>query len=118
MQSGHERYNCKKSLAKNLNLKKISQTNWSTPAGDFQTNHKTTLQFTLPEFHTKKLVTWEAYVTEQPMNYDSIIGRELMSKLGIIIDFKNQTLEWDDMAAPMKTANAEPPSEFYNTNSV
>ena len=102
-------------FVKKLKQKEIKNTSWSTPAGAFETKYKANIKFTLPEFHAKKLITWDTYITDQPMNYDLIIGRDLMKELGLIIDFKNESIIWDDVKVSMKTANAQPPKEFYNT---
>ena len=36
-----------------------------------------------------------------------IIGRDLMCKLGLITDFKNNTLIWEDTSRPMRTSQEE-----------
>ena len=73
------------------------------------------MEFTLPEFHSKILITWKAFVTQHKMQYDFIIGRDLMSQLGIILDFKENNIVWDDMLVCMKSPNAQPPQDFYLT---
>ena len=35
------------------------------------------------------------------LEYDMIIGRDLLKSLGIIIDFKHGVLRWDDVTIPM-----------------
>ena len=35
------------------------------------------------------------------LEYDMIIGRDLMKFLGLIIDFKHEVLYWDDVTIPM-----------------
>ena len=49
------------------------------------------------------------------MQYDLIIGRDLLSQLGIIIDFKKNNIVWDDMLLHMKLPNTKPPQDFYST---
>ena len=102
-------------LVKHLPTLNGKPTNWITPAGNFQTDSTVSIEFTLPEFHTKKLITWQAFVTPHKMQYDLIIGRDLMSQLGIILDFKENNIVWDDMLICMKAPNAQPPQDFFLT---
>ena len=66
----------------------------------------------MPEFHQHKSVEWEVHVTPQKMHYDIIIGQDLMTELGIIIDYKNHQISWDDATISMKQEDALPP-EFF-----
>ena len=70
------------------------------------------MEFTLPEFHTKQWITWKAFVTPHKMQYDLIIGRDLVSQLGIILDFKENNIVWDIMLVCMKSPNAHSPQDF------
>ena len=49
------------------------------------------------------------------MQYNLIIGRDLMSQLGIILDFKENNMVWDNMLVCMKSPNAQPLQDFYLT---
>jgi hypothetical protein len=55
-------------------------TNWTTNAGTFKTDCKVKCQFTLPEFHEGKDISWNMYVDESDASrlniYDMIIGRD------------------------------------------
>ena len=42
------------------------------------------------------------HVTEQKSNYDMIIGRDILSELGINLNFKDMTVQWDTAVIPMK----------------
>lgn len=89
-------------FTKNLRTNSEFPTVWRTAAGNFETKKKTKIQFTLPELHENKLIEWTAHVTERPMGYDLIIGRDLLSSLGIKIDFSKLLIEWDGNELPMK----------------
>jgi hypothetical protein len=53
----------KKSFIKKYQKKILSKsTNWTTKAGTFKTDSKITCQFTLPEFHQGKDISWNMYV--------------------------------------------------------
>ena len=68
-----------------------------TLAGTFSSNQELTLSNTLfPEFHRARSIdNIQAKIFDQPCQYDMIVGCDLMSELGIILDFKNKTITWD-----------------------
>ena len=41
-------------------------------------------------------------VTNQNSSYDLIIGRDLISELGIILNFQNLTIAWENSVCGMK----------------
>ena len=47
------------------------------------------------------------------MSYDLIIGRDLLRELGIVLDFKNNTIQWDDVEMPMKS-NQQVQNEHFH----
>ena len=50
----------------------------------------------LPEFHrTRTLTTMKAQIFEANCRYDLILGRDLLTSLGIVINFENKTMIWD-----------------------
>ena len=102
-----------KKFVKNLRTKQDSVQTWETPAGTFETHSKCKVDFTMPEFHPKRLITYKVHVTPQPMGYDMILGTDLLRELGFILDFKEETITWDDATLPMKPRDAEPP-DFYS----
>jgi len=63
-------------------------------------------QFSLPEFHRDRVLEWKLHVTQDLGAYDMILGRDVLSGLGIKIDFANNLMEWDSVAIPMKEADA------------
>ena len=88
-------------VAKNLRIRKNSHKTWSTAAGTFDTRGKTKAQFKMPELREQTIIEWDVHVTPNNMSYDMIIGRDLLSTLGIIIDFDNQMIEWQGTRIPM-----------------
>jgi hypothetical protein len=75
----------KRSFVKKYKKKTFSKsTNWTTKAGTFKTDCKVTCQFTLPEFHQGKDISWNMYIdgSDTRLNsYDMIIGRDLLHEL-------------------------------------
>src|SRR5210317_162882 len=94
--------------ARKLRLKKSksAQTVWTTPGGALQTTSKCNGQFTMPELHDSRLIEWDLHVTKNLGAYDMIIGRDILTDLGIDILFSNNTIEWDESQIPMKDADA------------
>jgi hypothetical protein len=63
--------------------------------------------FSLPEFNLKKQISWEFHVndrSESSSTYDMIIcqGRDFLGELGIIMNFNDHTVTWDNDTIPMK----------------
>ena len=52
-----------------------------------KTKRKCEIKFTLPEFHENRKINYNAYLEDEShqaaINYDIIIGRDLMHSLGI-----------------------------------
>jgi len=69
-----------------------------------ETNQKCKLQFMFPELSETKLIEWKMHIVDsESMNYDIIIGRDVLEELGIIIDFKSKQITWDEISVPMRT---------------
>ena len=72
------------------NLKKLNSKNpvtWKTANGKFSTDQTVNVKFQLPEFTEKITVNQPFHVCPHDLDYDMIIGRETLVKLGIGIDF-------------------------------
>ena len=79
-----------KKFINNSKSTKDKKTRWTTKAGNFNTNRKCEVDFTLPAFNAKKIVSWNCYVDESDNsnnNYDMIIGRDILHELGIDLMF-------------------------------
>jgi len=61
---------------------------WNTAAGPMATKYKTKVQFMLPELSETKLIKWNMHI----MDSKTIIGRDMLGEIGIIIDFKLKQL--------------------------
>ena len=58
--------------------------------------------FNLPEFFESKVVQSFVHIFDQKLSYDMIIGRDVMSALGIKIDFENHLVWWKEAHLPMR----------------
>ena len=79
---------------------------WTTKGGIFSTDARCAVPFYIVDFSTQKKVTWSFHVDNQTRSsksgYDMIIGRDLLTKLGIDIKFSSSTLMWEDTEIPMR----------------
>ena len=69
-----------------------SKQQWNTAGGAATTSEKAIIQFSLPEFYEKTIIQKEVHVFNTEMNYDMIIGRDLLTELGINLDFYHQKI--------------------------
>ena len=58
--------------------------------------------FSLPEFFEDRLIEWNVHLTEKLGHYDMIIGRDLLTELGVDINFSTSTCSWDNSVIPMR----------------
>ena len=93
---------------KRLRSNKKEQT-FITAAGAFVSAGKAIVEFSLPDLNDSKVIKWPCYLDDaNDMSYDVIIGRDLMTKLGISIDFKRKVIQWDDIELPMQERKVQP----------
>jgi hypothetical protein len=83
-------------------MKIIHKQNWSTAAGVLNTNSKMKIEFSMPELYENKHITWTAFIFDQNINYDMIIGRDLLTLLKFEINFEELIVRWGDAIIPMK----------------
>ena len=94
-------------VAKKLRIRRDkTRTTWTTLAGQFETNKRTQVIFKLNEFDEHVTVKHEFTVCDQQSNYDMIIGVDLMTELGIVLDFKNCEMHWSHRTVAMKSRSA------------
>ena len=93
LDSGGSECMIRKDIAKKLRIKKTTAKTWTTAAGNFATEGTTKAQFQFPELRSQSIIEWDMHVTDADMHYDMIIGRDLLSELGIILDFNMNTIE-------------------------
>jgi hypothetical protein len=91
-----------------------------TKGGTFHTSSKCKKNFILNEFYENEVIEWTLHVdkTSGPRQYNMIVGRDLMSQLGIILNFDGQTMTWDKSTIKMKEYKDlfdinSPINEFY-----
>ena len=104
----------KRSLFSKLKTTKDSETTWETASGDFSTKETVQAQFTLPELHEERLIEWKVHLTDnESMNYDLIIGRDLMTELGLDVLFSSNKIMWEHKTVPFKHYSATEKIDFF-----
>jgi hypothetical protein len=91
-----------------------SHSKWKTLAGTVYTPYEGVVKFKLPEFFESRTIQHKVYVTDNmsTMNYDMIIGRDIMSKMGLKINFELLCIEWDEVLVPFKSTDIGPAQSF------
>jgi predicted aspartyl protease len=81
-------------------------TKWATLGGNFVTNRKALVEFKFPELSISKTVTWIVHVNKKTSRemaaYDMIIGMDLMTAIGIFVNTRDKTVEWEGHAISLK----------------
>ena len=101
---------------KNLRQNDTAATIWQTQGGQFITTKRCKVHFSLPEFFDNRLIHWNFHVanTTTPANsYDMIIGRDIMTELGITLDFNLLVMTWDNATVLMRSADALSTEDAY-----
>ncbi len=109
-----------KKFVKNLRIWTSSKSSivWSTPAGEMKTQQRVKTQFTIPELQEKKLIEWNLHVTEGLGAYDMIIGRDILTFLGINIQFSDSTVHWEFASMPFKPVDAKVETAYHIAESM
>ena len=107
-------------FVRKVHMQNDTTTSWIMKGGNFQTS-KTT--FILKEFFENKSIEWNLHVDSTPglHRYDMILGHNIMSELRITLDFKDQTMTWDDSTINMKDPESlldllDPINDFFWSN--
>ena len=104
-------------LDSSIEVTKHSPTKWRTQDGSFITSEKVETKFKLPQFSLKRETSQTFHVMKKD-RYDIIIGRDVLTQLGIILNFKNKLIEWDEVAIEMTVLSKQsiPELQTYFNN--
>ena len=92
-----------KALPKNTQGTPVKPIKGSTLAGVFESSFEASLSdVRLPAlFCSRSIGSVCACVFSSPCCYDLIIGRDILAHIGLIVDFNDKVLIWDDSSIPM-----------------
>ena len=84
----------------------MEEAKWTSAGGAVKVlGGKLRLNFILPEFSesTSMLDTFSVYEgKDECLGWDVIIGRDMLSRMGINLNFSDHTMTWNDIVLPMK----------------
>ena len=66
-------------------------------AGSFNTTFVTEIILKLPELNHSAKIYAKCYLANKLSNYDLILSRDILCKLGIIFNFQNKTITWQEV---------------------
>ena len=79
---------------------------WHTQEGSINTNIKGRIYSILPELSANKILTWNCHVDDSTKGrYDMILGRYLLTALGLNLKFSDCVIEADDEAFKGSTSS-------------
>ena len=67
---------------------------WVTIAGKFSNEGIVEAQFQLTKLNPTAMITGKLHVAKSLRIYDMIIGRDLLNKMGLTLDFSTETFLW------------------------
>eukprot|EP00957_Ditylum_brightwellii_P102136 7786078-Ditylum_brightwellii.AAC.1 len=73
-----------------------------TDAENLKTHNKCKVTFILPKLHPTAQREHTMHVTNHQGRYDMKVGSDLLHKLGINLDFKENNITWSNYQADMK----------------
>ena len=110
-------------FVRKLRMKNDATTSWIMKGGNFQTSKKCKTTSILKEFFENKSIEWNLHEDSTPSlhQYDMILGHNVLSELRIMLNFKDQTMTWDDSTISMKDPESladllDPINDFFWSN--
>lgn len=89
-----------------IGIQQTKPVTWKTMGGNFVTRSNAIIKFKLPEFSKTKTITWSKHVDDNSdlphVQYDMIIGTNMMEAVGIDLRFSTMTIKLDYVIIPMK----------------
>ena len=67
-------------------------------AGTFNTTFVTQIILKLQELNCSAEIYVKRHLTDKLLNYKLILGRDKLHKLGIIFNFENKTISWQEVS--------------------
>ena len=74
-------------------------------AGTFYTTFVTEIILKVPKLNHSAIIYTKCHLTDKLLNYDLILGKDIIHKLGIIFSFENETITLQEVSISMKPHN-------------
>jgi hypothetical protein len=104
--SGTREYCTGRKLPPSVTRLHKDRTTFNTQGRNFVTSGLAFLPFILPDFAAHRKVGMNFYIDDTRTNnprYDFILGRDFLTKLGMILDFSTETMIWHGVSLNMTT---------------
>ena len=88
--------------ARKLRVKNTPAAVWKTGNGNIKTDKKVKTHFILPELYPERIIEHTFHLLHTTTDYDMIISTDLMSELGLELNFQDACVEWEDASMPFK----------------
>jgi transposase InsO family protein len=91
----------------NTTVRPRRPTKFITKGGTFVTHSISNFNIMLPQFSVHRKISLNLHVDEtigearQASQYDFILGRDFLNQVGIVLDFKERRIQWDELSVPM-----------------
>ena len=92
--------------ARKLCVENTSAVVWKTGNDNIKTDKKVKTHFILPELYPERIIEHTFHLLPTTTGYDMIIGTNLMSELGLQLNFQDACVEWEDASMPFKDRDA------------
>ena len=86
---------------------------WATVAGRFNTHGTVKQWFKIPELNPSATINYNLHVAHILGVYNMILGRDLLTSLGLVIDLASKIVIWNDTSIPMKESASTPIESFH-----
>ena len=87
-------------------------------AGTFNTDVVTEIILRLPKLKHLAEIYAKCHLTDKALNYDSILGRVILYDLGMILNFENKTISWQEVSISTKPPNCTAKEFFVIKESI
>jgi hypothetical protein len=92
---------------KHISIAKIVPQLWGTSNGTFITDMVGDIEISFVEYFTSNMVCLQLDIVEYDLGdqapmYDLIIGKQTLHNLGVVLDFKEKTIQIEKIFLPMK----------------
>ncbi|CAK4618419.1 unnamed protein product, partial [Aphanomyces euteiches] len=88
-----------------------------TAIGSMQSSYEVDMAIIFPQFTKHRSIPWTFYAIKN-LHKPIIIGRDILDKMEIIVDFKQKRLVWDELSISMSPNEAEIPTDTNIQNTV
>ena len=88
---------------------------FTTVAGQFNCTKTCRTKIKMPELKASAKIDVKMHVKQMNGHCDVILGQDVLSKLGIVLDFEQQIVRWDNKIVEMRPTECTQETSYYFT---